>query len=106
MHVTAVSPSKVEKTHAPRADRKTFTKNEVFLYLVIKNSGAKVDYEAISKALGKSKVAAVMQMSRLSKGIEEFLKHQEGMIENMNDHTHPEDTTNANQDESNGDEDE
>ncbi|KXG53707.1 uncharacterized protein PGRI_007570 [Penicillium griseofulvum] len=82
--VTAGSPSKVQKTSTPRGDRKRFTANEVFLYQVIKTSKTKIDYDALSKVLGKTKGAASQQMGRFTKGMEEFLKKQD-MIEKNDD---------------------
>ncbi|KGO75662.1 hypothetical protein PITC_030140 [Penicillium italicum] len=78
----AVSLSKVKKTRVPKATPKMkFTENEAFLYLAIKNGGAKFDYEAIGKAIGKSKDATRMKMSRLLKSIGNFLEDQEELTQ-------------------------
>ncbi|OQD64586.1 hypothetical protein PENPOL_c007G09929 [Penicillium polonicum] len=77
-----VRQSKVKRAMGQRATQKrTFTKNEIFLYHAIKNGGAKFDHDEIGKALGKSKDAACMQMSRLLNDIREFIKNQKGLVQ-------------------------
>ncbi|KAJ5617775.1 hypothetical protein N7537_002889 [Penicillium hordei] len=77
----AVPHSKVTKTEAMRATKKNFTENEVFFYLAIKNSAVKFDHEAIGNALGKTKDATRMQLTRLLKDIGDFINGQEDSVQ-------------------------
>ncbi|KAJ5498106.1 hypothetical protein LT330_002640 [Penicillium expansum] len=77
-----VFESKVKKTRGPRAaPKKKFTENEVFFYQAIKNGGTKFDYAAIGNAIGRSKDATRMKMSRLLKEIGEFMEDQEDLVQ-------------------------
>ncbi|CAI7663483.1 unnamed protein product [Penicillium glandicola] len=106
----AAPNSKVKKTRAPRAIKKrkrtVFTEEEVFLYRAIKYGNPKFDHQAIGNAIGKSKDAARMQMSRLLDDIREFLRErgdldEEARPEHEETSFHQEDAENASQDQKN-----